>query len=77
MVEEYCNELAENWDANDSVLVVEDEVLDGGEGKLRGDVADGHLVAPAKLVSTQEGEHQAAQESQVRWRLDRTRGRLM
>ena len=39
---------------------VEDEVLDGGEGKLRGDVADGHLVAPAKLASTQEGEHQAA-----------------
>ena len=29
----------------------EDEVLDGGEGKLGGDIADGLLVAPAKLVS--------------------------
>ena len=41
---------------NDGVLgAVEsegDEVLDGGEGKLGGDVADGLLVAPVKLVST-------------------------
>ena len=81
MEEEYCDELAEDWDTNDIVLgvegPVEDEVLGGGEGKLGVDVADGHLVAPAKLVSTQEGEHQAAQESQVRWRVDRTRVRLM
>ena len=77
MEEEYCDELAEDWDTNDIVLGVEEPVEDGGEGKLGGDIADGHLVAPAKLVSTQEGEHQAAQESQVRWRVDRTRVRLM
>ena len=80
MEEEYCDELAEDKEINECVLGVEepeeDEVLGGGEGKLGVDVADGHLVAPAKLVSTQEGEHQAAQESQVRWRLDRTRRRL-
>ena len=80
MEEEYCDELAEDKEINECVLGVEepeeDEVLGGGVGKLGGDVADGHLVAPAKLVSTQEGEHQAAQESQVRWRLDRTRRRL-
>ena len=79
--EEYFDELAGDSEINDGVLgAVEsegDEVLDGGEGKLGGDVADGHLVAPAKLVSTQEGEHQAAQESRVRWRLNRTRRRLM
>ena len=54
--EEYCDELAEDSEINDGVLgAVEsegNEVLDGGEGKLGGDVADGLLVAPAKLVST-------------------------
>ena len=56
MEEEYCDELAEERVTNDSVLgeeePEEDEVLGGGEGKLGGDVADGLLVAPAKLVST-------------------------
>ena len=56
MEEEYCDELAEEREINDSVLgeeePEEDEVLGGGEGKLGVDVADGHLVAPAKLVST-------------------------
>ena len=56
MEEEYCDELAEDSEINDGVLgAVEsegNEVLDGGEGKLGGDVADGLLVAPAKLVST-------------------------
>ena len=54
--EEYCDELAEDSEINDGVLGAvefeEDEVLDGGEGKLGGDVADGHLAAPVKLVST-------------------------
>ena len=49
--------LAEDWDTNDSVVREEEPVEDGGEGKLGGDIVDGHLVAPAKLVSTQEGEH--------------------
>ena len=56
MEEEYCDELAEDQEINEGVLGAEepevDEVLDGGEGKLGGDVADGLLVAPAKLVST-------------------------
>ena len=56
MEEEYSDELAEDSEINDGVLgAVEsegDEVLDGGEGKLGGDVADGLLVAPARLVST-------------------------
>ena len=56
MEEEYCDELAEERETNDSVLgeeePEEDEVLGGGEGKLGGDVADGHPVAPAELVST-------------------------
>ena len=56
MEEEYCDELAEDKEINEGVLGAEepevDEVLDGGEGKLGGDVADGLLVAPAKLVST-------------------------
>ena len=56
MEEDYCDEFAEDWDTNVSVLgveePVEDKVLDGGEGKLGEDVADGLLVAPAKLVST-------------------------
>ena len=56
MEEEYCNELAEDKEINEGVLGAEepevDEVLDGGEGKLGGDVADGHLAAPVKLVST-------------------------
>ena len=56
MEEEYCDELAEDKEINECVLGVEepeeDEVLGGGEGKLGGDVADGHLAAPVKLVST-------------------------
>ena len=56
MEEEYCDELAEDQEINEGVLGAEepevDEVLDGGEGKLGGDVADGLLAAPAKLVST-------------------------
>ena len=56
--EEYFDELAGDSEINDGVLgAVEsegDEVLDGGEGKLGGDVADGLLVAPAKLVSTKK-----------------------
>ena len=59
MEEEYCDELAEDKEINEVVLGVEepaeeDEVLGGGEGKLElgGDVADGHLAAPVKLVST-------------------------
>ena len=55
MEEEYCDELAEDKEINECVLGVEepeeDEVLGGGEGKLGGDVADGHLAAPVKLVS--------------------------
>ena len=54
--EEYCDELAKDSEINDGVLgeeePEEDEVLGGGEGKLGVDVADGLLVAPAKLVST-------------------------
>ena len=54
---EYCDELAEEKEIKDSVLgaggLDEDEELDGGEeGKLGGDLEDGHLVAPAELVST-------------------------
>ena len=56
MEEEYCDELAKDSEINDGVLgeeePEEDEVLGGGEGKLGVDVADGLLVAPAKLVST-------------------------
>ena len=56
MEEEYCDELAEGKEINEGVLGAEepeeDEVLDGGEGMLGGDVADGLLVATVKLVST-------------------------
>ena len=56
MEEEYSDELAEERETNEGVLGVEepeeDEVLGGSEGKLGGDVADGHLAAPVKLVST-------------------------
>ena len=56
MEEEYCDELAEEKEIKDSVLgaegLDEDEELDGGEGKLGEDLEDGHLVAPAELVST-------------------------
>ena len=56
MEEEYSDELAEERETNEGVLGVEepeeDEVLGGSEGKLGEDVADGHLAAPVKLVST-------------------------
>ena len=56
MEEEYSDELAEEKETIGSVLgaeeLEEDEVLGGGEGRLGGDVADGHLGAPVKLVST-------------------------
>ena len=56
MEEEYSDELAEDKETIGSVLgaeeLEEDEVLGGGEGRLGGDVADGHLGAPVKLVST-------------------------
>ena len=55
-MEEYCDELAEDREIKDGVLgaegLEEDEELDGGEGKLGGDLEDGHLVGPAELVST-------------------------
>ena len=52
-VEEYCGEMAEEREINEcgngDEEPEEDEVLSGGEGKLDGDAADGHLGVPAKV----------------------------